>query len=132
MPDLARSIFVVTTWDERPYGDPSAEPRLAHVTIAKTFRGDLEGTSTLEYLMLYRQDGCASFVGMERFTGRLAGRTGGFFLQHIGTFEYGTAEVNASIIPASGTGDLTGIAGGGSFTTGPAEEYPFELAYSFD
>jgi hypothetical protein len=127
----ARARFEVQSWDETPYDDTLAEPRLTRVRITKVFRGDLEGESTLEFLMLYRRDGCATFVGMERFTGTVGGRSGGFYLQHNGTFEDGTADARWSIVPASGTGELSGIAGEGGFTSGPAGEYPMDLVYDF-
>jgi hypothetical protein len=37
--------------------------------VTKSFSGDIEGEGTLEYLMAYREDGSASFVGLERVEG---------------------------------------------------------------
>jgi hypothetical protein len=129
--NYARARFEVNTWDEQPYDATLTEPRMTRITITKTFTGDLQGTSTLEFLMLYRRDGCASFVGIERFEGSVAGRSGAFHLQHTGTFEDGTAKAKWWIVPATGTGELEGIRGEGGFSSGPAGEYPMDLVYDF-
>lgn len=54
--------------------------RRAEARFTKSFTGDLEGESQVEYLMMYRPDGSASFVGLERFTGRIGDRSGTFVL----------------------------------------------------
>ena len=55
--------------------------------------------------------GSAGYVALERVTGRLQGRTGGFVLQHSGTMTRGVPALVIAVVPDSGTGDLRGIAG---------------------
>ena len=43
-------------------------------------------------MMMYRSDGTAAFVGLERITGRIAGRNGSFVLQRTGVFEDGPGQ----------------------------------------
>ncbi len=79
----ATAMFAIKGWDEKPYNEAAGLPKLTRASVTKTFKGDLEGESQLEYLMLYRADGTASFVGLERVLGRLGGRSGSFVLQRI-------------------------------------------------
>ncbi len=60
--------------------------------VNKFFSRDIEGESTEEYPMVYREDGSASFVGLKRVVGRVGGRSGSFVLQYSGTFEGGIAK----------------------------------------
>ena len=55
--------------------------------------------------------GSAGYVAIERVTGTLDGRRGTFVLQHSGTMTRGAPRLVITVVPDSGTGDLTGIAG---------------------
>jgi hypothetical protein len=80
---------------------------------------------------MYRGDGSASFVGLERVVGRIGSKTGTFVLQRTGTFENGQARESYSVIPGSATGDLFGLKGDGNSAVGHGMEHPFELNYEF-
>jgi hypothetical protein len=125
----ANARFAIKTWDEKPYGEGQDQPKLTRASVAKTFAGDLEGEGQVEYLMMYRGDGSATFVGLERVVGRLAGRTGSFVLQRTGVFEGGQAREIYSVVPGSGTGELHGLRGEGSSAVGHGTEFPFALNY---
>ncbi|MEE9132948.1 MAG: DUF3224 domain-containing protein [Gemmatimonadota bacterium] len=132
MSKRATATFRVKTWDESPYDEIDEGPRLTRVSVSKSFRGDIEGEGTLEYLMLHRDDGSASFVGLERVVGRVGDRSGSFVLQHSGSFEGGTAEATWFVVPGLGTGELRGLRGEGGFASGHAEHYPITLEYDFE
>jgi hypothetical protein len=125
----ASAMFEVTNWEEKPFHEGDG-PKLTRATVTKTFSGDLEGDSTVEYLMVHRADGTATFVGVERVRGKLGGRSGGFVLEHRGTFEGGTAKAICGVITGSATDELTGLQGEGSFEA-RGREAPFELEYEF-
>ena len=55
--------------------------------------------------------GSAGYVAIERVTGSLHGRTGTFVLQHSGSMNRGQPELTITVVPDSGTGELTGLAG---------------------
>ncbi len=118
--------------DEKPYNEIEGTPKLTRVKVTKTYHGDIEGESTLEYLMMYRQDETASFVGLERVVGSLGGRSGTFVLQHKGTFEGGKAKVECFVVSGSGTGELSGLRGEGGFAAGHAEQHAVTLDYDFE
>jgi hypothetical protein len=125
----AHARFAITSWDEKPYGEGQDLPRLTRASVTKTYTGDIEGEGYVEYLMMYRGDGSASFVGLERVVGRIKGATGSFVLQRTGVFEGGQAKESYSVIPGSATGDLQALLGDGSSAVGHGMEHPFTLSY---
>jgi hypothetical protein len=87
-------------------------PPLARMSIDKQFLGDLAGTSQGEMLSAMSSvKGSAGYVAIEKVTGTLHGRTGTFTLQHSATMNRGAPSLSVTVIPDSGTGDLTGITG---------------------
>jgi hypothetical protein len=129
MKKSAKARFAITSWDEKPYSEGQDLPRLTRASVMKTFTGDLDGEGQVEYLMMYRSDGSASFVGLERVVGRVGGKTGTFVLQRIGVFENGQAKESYSVIPGSATGELRDLRGDGSSAVGHGMEHPFALNY---
>lgn len=129
MTKSANARFAIKRWDEKPYSEGQDQPRLTRASVTKTYTGDIEGEGQVEYLMMYRSDGSASFVGLERVVGRIGGKTGTFVLQRTGIFEHGQAKESYSVIPGSATGDLQGLLGDGSSAVGHGMEHPFPLSY---
>ena len=87
-------------------------PAVGRMTIDKHFLGDLEGTSRGEMLAFMTEvPGSAGYVAMERVTGRLAGCSGSFVLQHTGTMNRGQASLSVHVVPDSGTDELRGLTG---------------------
>ena len=82
--------------------------------------------------MMYRSDGSATFVGLERVVGRLGGKTGSFVLQRTGVFEGGQAKESYSVVPGSATGALVGLRGEGRTAVGHGLEHPFTLDYELE
>src|SRR5260370_40036681 len=104
MKKRATAMFAIKGWDEKPYNEVAGQPKLPRANVTMTFTGDLEGESQLEYLMMYRADGTASFVGVERVQGRLGGRSGSFVLQRTGVFDGTLAKESYTVVAGSGTG----------------------------
>jgi hypothetical protein len=129
MKQSAIARFAITKWDEKPIAEDQELPKLTRASVTKTFTGDIEGNGQVEYLMTYRSDGTATFVGLERVVGRLAGRTGSFVLQRTGVFEGGLAKETYSVVPGSATGELQGLVGEGHSAVGHGLEHPFTLSY---
>jgi hypothetical protein len=125
----ANARFAIKSWDEKPYSEHQDQPRLTRASVTKTYSGDIEGEGQVEYLMMYRSDGSATFVGLERVVGRMGERTGTFILERTGVFESGEAKESYSVIPGSATGDLEGLRGDGSSAVGHGMEHPFILSY---
>lgn len=129
MPKRANARFVIKNWDEKPYGEGQDLPKLTRASVTKNFTGDIEAESSVEYLMMYRADGSATFVGLERVVGQIEGKAGSFVLQRSGMFEGGVAKESYSVIPGSATGALHGLEGNGATALGHGTEYAFTLDY---
>jgi uncharacterized protein DUF3224 len=129
MKHVANSRFAIKSWDEKPYSEGPDLPKLTRAAVARTFTGDIAGEGHVEYLMMYRSDGSAAFVGLERIVGHVAGRAGTFVLQRTGVFENGAAKESYFVVPGSGTGELLGLRGEGASALGHGTEYPMMLSY---
>jgi hypothetical protein len=129
MTQTANARFAIKTWDEKPYSEGQDLPRLARASVTKTYTGDIDGEAQVEYLMMYRSDGSAAFVGFERVVGAITGKAGTFVLQRTGVFEGGQAKESYFVVPGSATGDLEGLVGDGHSAVGHGMEHPFTLSY---
>ena len=132
MKETANARFSIKSWDEKPYSEGKDLPKMTRASVDKTFTGDIDGEGHVEYVMMYRSDGTAAFVGLERITGRIAGRNGSFVLQRTGVFEDGQAKEAYSVVTGSGTGELRSLRGEGTSSVGHAADYPFALNYELD
>ena len=82
------------------------------LSIDKTFSGDLTGTSKGQMVGAFTAvEGSAGYVALERVTGTLNGRKGSFILQHSGSMSKGAQNIMVTVVPDSGTEELTGLAG---------------------
>jgi hypothetical protein len=125
----AESTFKIDSWDEEPHGDGGG---VARAQVRQTFSGDIEGTGETAWLMCYRADKTADFVGYLRLDGRIGGRSGALVLQSTGAFDGKEASGPLEIVVGSGTGELAGIVGRGSFTAPMGGEPSLSLAYDFE
>lgn len=88
------------------------DAELGRMSIDKTFTGELTGSSQGEMLTGGSPaKGSAGYVAIERVTGTLGGKSGGFTLQHSATMTPEAQEQTIIVIPGSGTGDLEGLTG---------------------
>jgi hypothetical protein len=135
MTTQAYAKFAVKSWHENTWeGKPSAEvtgARLTRAQVTYTYQGDMNGESSVEYLMNYNEDASGSFVALERFAGSIGGRPGSVVFQHVGTFEPVRATI--TVLPGSGTGDLCGLRGQAHIElAGHQPDYPITLEYRFE
>ena len=69
----------------------------------------------------------AGYVAIERVSGGLAGRRGTFILQHSGTMTRGAPSLAITVVPDSGTDQLTGLSGTMTINVaGGRHSYEFE------
>ena len=127
----AAGTFEVKITPVAPEPDaPADAPADVHgrMKLAKTFHGDLEGTGVGEMLgVMAGQSG--AYVAMERVTGVLNGRQGGFSMVHRGVMNAGSQELLITIVPGSGSGDLAGVSGVFHLTIADGE-HRYVLDYS--
>ena len=92
--------------------DKVGDPTVGRMALDKQFHGDLEGTSKGQMLAVSTHvPGSAGYVAMERVNGSLHGRKGTFALQHNGVMTRGTPQLSITVVPDSGTGELSELAG---------------------
>ena len=112
-----------------PLTAPDAMP--GRMSIDKQLRGDLEATSKGEMLMAGTAvKGSAGYVAIEQVTGKLHGLEGTFILQHNATMTRGAGELNIIVLPDSGTGELTGLAGKMAINIAADGGHSYEFEYS--
>ncbi|HKV74696.1 MAG TPA: DUF3224 domain-containing protein [Gemmatimonadales bacterium] len=92
--------------------DTSQGTTLGRMSINKQFHGDLEGTSIGEMLIAGTAvKTSAGYVAVERVTATLKGKKGTFILQHSATMNRGAPNLVITVVPDSGTDELTGLSG---------------------
>jgi hypothetical protein len=117
--------FEIASWDETPFDDGVGVSKLTEALVAKTYSGDIDGTSTTKWLMAYAPDKTATYVGIERIKGTIGGKRGSLVLIHEGAFEGGAATATLRVV--SGTDELAGASGGGKFRADPAGSVTLDL-----
>lgn len=92
--------------------EPAPGGSLGRLSLDKQFHGDLEAVGQGQMLTAMSDvQGSAAYVAIERVTGTLHGRAGSFALHHRGLMTRGEQSLEISIVPDTGTGELTGITG---------------------
>ena len=104
---------------------------ITRATVGYTYTGDLDGTSTLTYLIAYKGD-AAPVLGMERFTGSIGGQDGSCVLLHIGSQDAGSVVGRLEVVPGMGTGGLESLRGEAELAIGGHSDDGYELVLSYD
>lgn len=128
----ATGTFKIDGWDEQPYVETDEGGKLTRASVKQTYSGDLEGQGEVEWLMCYRPDQTAEFVGFLRLSGTVGGRSGTVVLQSTGAFDGGEASGPLTIVSGSGTGELAGIRGDGEFSAPQGGTPSVSLEYDFE
>lgn len=99
-----------------------------HLRFDKRFHGDLDAVSVVHMMAVMTEtEGSAAYVAIERIVGALRGRKGAFFVTHNGVMDRGTPTLSVTVVPDSGTDDLTGLSGRMSIDIVDGKHY-----YTFD
>lgn len=112
------SSVEVTRFERTDIG-PSIDggPAVFATQLTEEFSGGLVGTGHADHLRVVRSDGSQTVAGVERFVGSVDGRSGSFVLTAYGFGDRpGVARGYWTVVPGSGTGELAGLRGRGSFT----------------
>ncbi|MGH3095534.1 MAG: DUF3224 domain-containing protein [Streptosporangiales bacterium] len=138
----AKSRFTVASWTEDVYADIDGEgttagtayyPKrgLSVARVSYAYRGEMEGTSTLTYLIAYKAD-AAPVLALERFEGSIGGHDGSCVLRHVGSQDAGSVTAHLEVVPGLGTGGLAGLRGEGDLRIAGHSEDGYELVLSYD
>jgi Protein of unknown function (DUF3224) len=132
MTTRANAVITVHKYEPAAYHEPAEGPALTRIHVEESFSGDIAGDGVVEFLQAACADGSASFVGIERVTGTIAGRNGTFLLQDAGTVQDSIVSGDWFVIPGSGTGELAGLRGTGGFRANLGEGARVHLDYWFE
>jgi hypothetical protein len=125
----ARGTFAVKLTPQ-PADDYADGATLGRLAIDKQFQGDLTGVSKGQMLTAGTPvKGSAGYVAIELVTGSLAGRSGTFVFQHSGTMNRGAPTLVLTVVPDSGTGELSGLTGSLAIEITAGQHY-YDFAYA--
>jgi hypothetical protein len=128
----AEAKIAVQTYEPEVYDESAGAPTLVRIHVEEQFSGDIEGAGVANFLQVSLAEDSASFVGLERVTGRVGDRSGTFVLQDEGTLEGTTVSGRWFVVPGSGTAELDGLRGEGGFTAQVGEGAVVTLDYWFE
>lgn len=128
----ASAVITVHKYEPSAYVEPADGPVLTRIHVQESFDGDIQGEGEVEFLQAGRADGSASFVGIERVSGKVGGREGTFLLQDAGTVQGSVVSGDWFVVPGSGTGQLAGLRGEGGFRANLGEGAQVHLDYWFE
>jgi hypothetical protein len=110
--------------------EDKTDPAIARMVLDKQFHGDLEATSKGEMLAAGGAKGTGGYVAIEIVTGKLGGHTGTFALQHSGSMIDNAFTLIITVVPGSGTGELTGLTGKMNITIAPGGKHSYDFDYT--
>jgi len=122
----------VKTYEPASYDESAEGPTLVRIHVVEAFSGDISGEGVSEFLQTTSGEDEASFVGVERVTGSVDGRSGTFVLQDEGTLKGTSVSGTWFVVPGSGTGELSGLRGDGGFSAELGQGAEISLDYWFE
>ena len=132
METTATSNCAIDSWHEEVYLEAESGGKLTRAHAKQTFSGDIEGHGDVQWLMCYRSDGTADFVGLQHLSGRVGERSGTLVLETRGTFDDRGATGPVRVVPGSGTEELSGISGDGELRAPRGHQASITLTFSFE
>jgi predicted HNH restriction endonuclease len=125
--------FDVKVTPQKPDTQIARAAALGRLTIDKRYHGDLEATAKGEMLATQTETkGSAAYVALERVTGKLQGHNGSFVLQHTATMDRGATNSSITVVPDSGTGQLTGLSGEMRIHVDPEGRHSYEFDFRIE
>ncbi len=128
----ATGRFTVTGGSEQTVREVPGELKLTRVAGIQRFEGAIEGVGSVEWVFGYRPDRSAVFAGFQRIEGSIDGRSGSVVLESIGDHDGSSSKGRWRIVTGSGTGELAGVTGEGTFDAPGGPEATYELEYLLD
>jgi hypothetical protein len=120
--------FQVRGGGEEPLREAGAL-RVTHANGEQAFSGAIEADGHIDWLMCYRADRTATFVGVQVIDGSIDGRRGTVLLTSIGDHDGRASSGTWTVVEGSGSGGLDGISGEGDWTAGPGPNGSYRLRY---
>lgn len=114
-----------------PFKSDGIDAAFGAMSIDKQLHGALDGTSKGTMLAFSSSvKGSAGYVALEKVDGTLDGRKGTFVLQHNATMDRGTPSLSITVVPDSGTGELTGLSGKMNIVIAEGGRHSYDFEYT--
>ncbi len=126
----ATGWFEVQSWDEKTIQEMPNGAKLTEASVSQHLGGDADGEGAARWLMWYRPNGTARFVGLQQVDATLDARSGSFVLETRGEFDGTAATWDAVVVIGSGTNGFEGLRGSGRFRAHHGSRAEFSLDYS--
>jgi hypothetical protein len=127
----ASGTFSIDSWDQAD-AEVGGGTTTSTVQLTKTFEGDLTGTSAADLVMIALTSGARAYCGLERVTGTVAGRAGGFVLRHAAEGDSTGGWMTWQVMQGSGEGELVGVHGEGQITRQDDGSHSYRLDLTID
>jgi hypothetical protein len=128
MKRIAKGAFEIADWTEKPAG-PKAGAKVTRATVKQRYTGDIKGTGTIEYVMVYRPDKTAEYTGVEVIAGSIGVRKGSIAMTLRGEYNGKEAVTKWSIVRGAGKGALKDLTGKGEFSAPMGSKGKYTLTY---
>jgi hypothetical protein len=117
--------FEIKSWDEKPYRELPDGRKFAEARVALAVADEgIEGEASFDGLMYYNADGTSRYVTLMHVAGRLGDRRGSFVLSGSGSYDGTQARGESTVVPGSGTEELSGLRGT-AVSVSTHADYPF-------
>lgn len=123
------ATFQPQKWEEVTLHQLSDVQKITRASVVYAYTGELEGTGSVEYVMYYSRyndqdphDASAEYLGFLHFSGIVNGKRGSFIMIDEGNYSGGQATSRVRILENSGTEELAGISGSGTYRATQIEQ----------
>jgi len=131
----ANTTRSVKDWQRKTWHNKTEVPgtNLFRVEIFHRYEGVIEGEGSIQYLIAENKNLTGSTIALEKVTGSVDGRSGTFVFQQIGTFDHGKLNMTLTVLPGSGTDQLSGLCGQAQLVSELHQEiYSIPFEYTFE
>lgn len=125
---VVKGDFEIKDWNEKPAGAP-AGPKVTRATVTQKFTGDIKGTGTSEYMMVYRPDKTAHYSGVQIIKGSIGAKKGSFALLLRGEYDGKRAVTTWEVVRGAGKGQFIGLTGKGKSSAPMGSKGTYTLTY---
>ncbi|QCI68034.1 DUF3224 domain-containing protein [Phreatobacter stygius] len=124
----AKGTIKHNNWVEKAYHEANGQ-KSTTVSTDCVLDGDIDAKAPNSFLMQYTDPANVHYAGYLLVDGRLDGKSGGFIIYEVGTWQNGVATSQWQIVKDSGTGGLKGISGTGKYAAEHDKTVRYELEY---
>jgi uncharacterized protein DUF3224 len=131
----ATTTRTVKDWQRKTWHNKSevSGSTLFRVEMIHSYAGAIEGEGSIQYIIGENKNLTGSVIALEKVIGSVEGKRGSFVLQQIGSFDHGKLKLMVTVVPGSGTEQLSGLRGQASLESDLHQEiYSIPFEYSFE